>query len=70
MFDCNTNCRDLLGDVYDGNPAKSAGFPRGRKLALRESRGNGNKYHGSPARIEEILCDFLCCYRFSVNKDL
>ena len=40
--------RDLHGDRDDENLAESASF-------ARESRRDGNRYHGSPAEMEEIL---------------
>jgi len=50
--------RDLHGNGDNSNPAESVGFPQGWKLALRESRRDGNKYHGSSMGMEEIVAGY------------
>ena len=50
--------RDLHGDGDHGNPAESAGIPRGWELMLRGSRGNGNICRGTPAGMERTCTGF------------
>ena len=68
-FANNMKTRDLHGDGDHGNPAESAGIPRGWKLMLRGSRGGGGRHVAGLPRGWKNLYGILAkcsCIRFFV----